>query len=169
VLAVKEARARPDGTALHLDAAVATTNAPLLEDFVAYEIEEYQSGTTSQSGWWVTGADTPPLALRDAVGDTITVRGDYALHGALRVVPDGDTRRYRGLGAGDSVSVFGRVSRGDGAVAIVAEVVSIGNAAGFLEEQSEGLGILGWIVAVLTVLGLLSAAAHLWRRRRQAA
>ena len=168
-LAVKEARAQGDGTALHLDAAVADGNAPLLEDLVAYEIQEYQSGTTSQSGWWISGSDTPPLSLRDASGDTITVRGDYALHGDLRVIPDGDTRRYRGVRVGDSVSVFGRVNRGEGAVAVVAEVVSIGNAAAFMEEQAEGLEILRWIVGASAAVGLLFAAAHLWRRRRQAA
>jgi hypothetical protein len=169
VLSVKEARAREDGAALHLDAAVTEANAPLLDDLVAYEIEEYQSGTTSQSGWWVSGADTPPLALRDPAGDTITVRGDYALHGDLLVIPDGDTRRYRGVRAGDSVSVFGRLDRAEGAVSVVAEVVSIGDAAGFVEGQVEGLDILGWVVAASAALGLLFAAAHLWSRRRRSA
>ena len=97
------------------------------------------------------------------------MRGDYALHGDLRVIPDGDTRRYRGVRVGDSVSVFGRVDRGEGAVAVAAEVVSIGSAAAFMEEQAQGLDILGWIVGASTALGLLLAAAHLWRRRRQAA
>jgi hypothetical protein len=168
-LEVKEVRELGSGRRFRLSAIVAASNRRLYRDLVAYEIEEWSSGTGSSSGSWrTTSYVKPPLLLHGGEGDTLSLQGDYAFLGVPRVYDLGTRKRYRGLVAGDSVGVYGTVAQGPRGLRVLGEVLAQGDASTLVADQQYGMRVTAWVAGCAALAGVLCVVGYLRRRRRTA-
>jgi hypothetical protein len=169
VLDARSVRMLDHGESFRLSAVVAASNEPAYRDLVAFDIEEWSPGTGGTSGSWHTASmHRPPLMLRGLDADTLTLRGGYLLLDGKQY-DTGDRERYRGLVAGDSVGVYGTMSRTSGSMLVLGESVILGDAATLMSNQKGGLRILNWMAGVAIATGAVFLGLHARRRRVEAA
>ncbi len=166
VLNARSIRMLGHGEGFRLSAVIAASNDRAYRDLVVYDIEEWSDGTGRSGGSWHTAfAHRPPVLVTGHDGDTLTLHGAYFLLDG-RQYAAGNSKRYRGLVAGDSVGIYGTMSRTSAGLRVLGESVILGTAATLTYNQEHGLRLLDWIWGVLLAAGLVCLALQVRRGRR---
>lgn len=156
-------QASPNGQEVLIAGRISAENAPGFGRLVAYEVEQRDDDTDTDSStdWETIREETPALQIELTDG-VVWLEAGYQLEQAPTEFIEGE-RRYTGFQADDIVLALGVVVEGREGKALDAEFLYGGTQAQYVTEKRELAALLPWCGSpFLLIAGMLVLVGVLW-------